>query len=67
MNLKNGVAEEKVTAAFVAGAVSAIVIGTLAWLLPNVPQPPPGYESALTSALIVLAAWWKTNHGDYRQ
>ncbi len=66
MNLKNGIADEKVTAAFIAGAVSAFSVGTLGWLLPEVPQPPPGYESALTGILLVIAAWWKTNHGDYR-
>jgi len=63
MNLKNGIANEKVTAAFTAGAISAIVLGTVAWLFPDIQQPPVGFESALTGILIVIAAWYKKEHG----
>jgi hypothetical protein len=62
MKLQNGVANQKVTAAFVAGTVSALTLGTIAWAFPELAQPPVGFESALTGILIVLAAWWKKEH-----
>ena len=65
MNLKNRIANEKVTAAFIAASVSAFLIGTVGMVWPELAERiPAGYESALTGILTIGVAWWKREHND---